>query len=350
MTPPRVGIVLAVHNGEHHLAAARAQVEALTDPDLQLLLVDDASTDSTSETLRTWARDDPRATLLRNSTRTGVAGARNRALDHVTADYVWFTDCDDEWSPDITARLSERARRTDADVVVCDAWTRRADRATRTPLGEPLQENVTEPVDAFRRLLRGELQGHLWNKLFRRELFEARGDRPAVRFPATRAHSDLAGVATLLARSQRTELLDERLYTYVLHEGSILNSRETRTRDLLDVRDHVRAQVEVLRREHPGHRDELRDDLLLFEYRFVYLALLNDAIRRDRREPAGRGPCASRDARSAITLGGLLRLSRHGRLGVAAPAAAVKFAYPLYAAAYTAYRRRKWGTVGFGAS
>ena len=344
MNRPRVSVVLAVHDGAPHLAAARRQVEALTDPDLQLLLVDDASTDGSGATLDDWAREDPRATLLRNPVRTGVAAARNRALEHATAPYVWFTDCDDEWSPGITARLVDRAERTGADVVVCGARTRREGRATTAPLGAPLDRPTTDPVDAFRRLLRGEIQGHLWNKLFRRELFDD------VRFPTTRAHSDLAGVAALLARSRRTELLPEDLYTYVLHEGSILNSRETRTRDLLDVRDRVRAEVAALRPAHPAHRSGLRDDLLLFEYRFVYLALLNDAIRRGPVRGARRHPTPDHaDAQRAITLTGLLRLSRHGRLRTAAPAAAVRFAYPLYASAYTAYRRRKWGTVGFGA-
>lgn len=339
---PRVAVVLAVHNGAEHLAGARAQIDALTEHDLQVVLVDDASDDGSSRTLRTWAEADPRITLLCNRARTGVAAARNRALDHTRATYVWFTDCDDEWSPDLVAHLADRADATGADVVVCEATTRRSGQSTLHPLHAPLPATLSDPVDGFAHLLRGQIQGHLWNKLFRRDLFEG------LRFPTTRAHSDLAAVAALLARSRRTELLDESLYTYVLHEGSVLNSRESRPEDLLDVRDHVRAEVATLTAAlEPARARALREDLLLFEYRFVYLALLHDAIRRDGTHLRPRGGAAT-TARRSITAPDVLRLVRGGHLSVAAPAAAARLVHPLYAAAYSVYRRRKWGTVGFG--
>lgn len=339
----RVAVVLAVHNGADHLAAARAQIDALTEHDLQVLLVDDASDDGSSRTLRAWAEADPRTTLLCNRARTGVAASRNRALDHVEARYVWFTDCDDEWSPDLVQHLADRADATGADVVVCEARTRRSGQDTLEPLHAPLHGPLADPVEGFGRLLRGQIQGHLWNKLFRRELFDG------LRFPTTRAHSDLAAVAALLARSRRTELLEEALYTYVLHEGSILNSRESRPEDLLDVRDHVRAEVETLVPTlAPARARALREDLLLFEYRFVYLALVHDAIRRDGTHLTPGG-AAAQAAHRAITAPDVLRLARRGHLSVAGPAAAARLLHPLYAAAYTVYRRRKWGTVGFGA-
>src|SRR5699024_9363089 len=103
-------------------------------------------------------------------------------------EYVWLVDADDTWEPDALDVLVEAAQRAGADVVVCDARrTLVHDDASIPPTpASPLLDaaaGATTGEEMLRAILRGALQGHLWNKLFRRETL---GTAP---FPEQRAHS-----------------------------------------------------------------------------------------------------------------------------------------------------------------
>ncbi|TML04328.1 MAG: glycosyltransferase family 2 protein [Actinobacteria bacterium] len=88
-----VSVLLAVHNGARFLAEATESMLHQTFQDLELVLVDDASTDDTPSVL---ARiDDPRVTVLRNDGRLGLAASLNRGLDLAAGKYVARLDADD---------------------------------------------------------------------------------------------------------------------------------------------------------------------------------------------------------------------------------------------------------------
>jgi glycosyltransferase involved in cell wall biosynthesis len=326
----RVSVIMAAWNADAYLEQAIAQLQAQTFTDFDVVVVDDASDDETPVLLKEWAEADMRVTVLRNDQRTGVARARNRALDNARGEYVWFTDPDDQWSPRILERLVATADAQSADVVVCGALIKRVDGGRPEPIPGAEGAPVRDGADALGRLLRSEIQGHLWNKLMRRSLFDD------VRFPPTRAFSDLGGVAGILARARRVALLDEPLYTYLLQPGSILNSRANRAQDLLDVRDVVRVALDTL----PTSSD-LDRDFRRFEYCSVFVPTINGAIRKDARDPVTRA--VIRRIRHEISFRDLAWLVAQGAAPTAAAAAAMKVACPLYAAMYRVFRRAKWG-------
>lgn len=335
--PPAVSVVMAVWNAEGYLPAAIEQLQAQTMGDFEVVVVDDASQDDTPVVLKDWAERDTRVRVLRHDERAGVARARNLAVSHASGTYVWFTDVDDRWSPQILQRLTERAEATQADVVVCGAVG--VVDGTDGP-GDVIPGAYGEPVagglEAVRRLLLGEIQGHLWNKLFRRCLFDD------VRFPATRAFSDLGAMGWLLGRAGTVSLLPENLYTYLIRQGSILNSREVRAEDLLDCRESVRGAVAAA-----GGFPALAREFRRFEYAMVFIPTLNDQIRRGLDDERARR--VRRRVRSEIRLADVVRLAAAKQWRLAAAAAAMKTAYPAYAGAYRTFRRLKWGSVGFGA-
>ncbi|MEP7225551.1 MAG: glycosyltransferase family 2 protein, partial [Actinomycetota bacterium] len=90
---PLVSVLLAVSNGEHYLRAAIESVLRQTISDLELIVVDDGSTDETPEILA--AVDDPRLQVLRNEGRLGLAVSLNRGLDEARGRYVARLDADD---------------------------------------------------------------------------------------------------------------------------------------------------------------------------------------------------------------------------------------------------------------
>jgi glycosyltransferase involved in cell wall biosynthesis/GT2 family glycosyltransferase len=111
-TVPHVSVLVAVSNGERYLRAALASIARQTVSDLELVVVDDGSTDSTPDVLAAF--DDPRLRVVRNDERKGLAGALNRGLDEVRGRYVARMDADDLalpfWLERVVARIQAEPR------------------------------------------------------------------------------------------------------------------------------------------------------------------------------------------------------------------------------------------------
>jgi glycosyltransferase involved in cell wall biosynthesis len=93
MAPPLVSVLLAAHDAERFLGAAVHSILGQTERDLELVVVDDASSDRTPDLLAAVA--DPRLVVVRNEQRSGLAASLNRALDAATGRYAARLDADD---------------------------------------------------------------------------------------------------------------------------------------------------------------------------------------------------------------------------------------------------------------
>ncbi|MHB8915701.1 MAG: glycosyltransferase family 2 protein [Thiobacillus sp.] len=104
---PLISVALATYNGEKYLVEMLDSIEGQDHPHLELVIADDASTDSTPRLLheRDWQRSCNR---LETSDRLGVIGNFGRAIAACTGDYVAFADQDDIWRPDKLSRMLAR--------------------------------------------------------------------------------------------------------------------------------------------------------------------------------------------------------------------------------------------------
>jgi glycosyltransferase involved in cell wall biosynthesis len=109
LTPvPLVSVLLSVRNDARFVGEAAASILAQTLPDLELIVVDDASTDETPRVLA--ALEDGRVVVLRNDEQLGLAASLNRGLDHATGKYVARLDADDVSLPHRLERQVARIR------------------------------------------------------------------------------------------------------------------------------------------------------------------------------------------------------------------------------------------------
>lgn len=123
---PAVSVVMAVHNGLPYLASALHSIMAQTLSDIEIIVVDDASTDETPQLLNRLAADDGRLVVLSNQGNTGPGPARNMAIERARAPYVAIMDADDIARP---SRLEVQKAYLDShpDVVLSGARVRRID-------------------------------------------------------------------------------------------------------------------------------------------------------------------------------------------------------------------------------
>lgn len=143
-----VGVVLPVFDGSEYVGRAIDSVLAQSYGDLELVVVDDASTDGTPGIVREY--DDPRVTLVENDHNRGIGASRNRGVRRADGDLLAFVDHDDVWHPEKLARHVETHRSTGADLVYSDVRTvDRSGAVTGThiapdprPAGEPLARQL----------------------------------------------------------------------------------------------------------------------------------------------------------------------------------------------------------------
>ena len=122
MNEPTFTIVMPAFNSERTIDAAIKSAMAQTHRDIELIVVDDGSTDSTPNLISAWESRDPRVRAIRQANR-GPAAARNAALKLARGRLVGFLDSDDLWMPDYVAEVTAALdREPGASFAYPDSW------------------------------------------------------------------------------------------------------------------------------------------------------------------------------------------------------------------------------------
>ncbi|MGK7951571.1 MAG: glycosyltransferase family 2 protein [Xenococcaceae cyanobacterium] len=114
----KVSVIIPAYNTEKYIQKAIASVLAQTLKNLEIIVVDDCSTDDTINVVQSF--NDPRLRLLLNSQNLGAGGARNRALEAARGKWIAVLDSDDWYAPERLERLVQVAEQKNADLVVDD--------------------------------------------------------------------------------------------------------------------------------------------------------------------------------------------------------------------------------------
>lgn len=180
-----VSIIVTTYNIEAYIDQCLESVAAQTLSDIEVLIVDDGSTDSTPAKIEAFAAKDPRfvPVLLAENTPGGVATAANAGLDRATAPWVGFVDGDDFIEPTMFERLLEAATTHDADLAMCqyqevqDGTTERKNPADAHRWADLDRDHYRLDVDNRKAFLR--FISVPWRKLYRHDLLEEN----KIRFP-----------------------------------------------------------------------------------------------------------------------------------------------------------------------
>ena len=98
-----ISVIIPAHNAARHISATLRSVRDQTHRSLEIIAVDDGSTDNTGQILEKFAAEDRRMSVLRQDN-SGVAMARNLAISHSRGDFIAPLDADDIWHPEKLAR------------------------------------------------------------------------------------------------------------------------------------------------------------------------------------------------------------------------------------------------------
>lgn len=170
-----VSVIIPVYNAESYIARCVTSVLDQSYANLEVILVDDCSTDGTLSVLRRVLdeRNDSRVRLICHEHNQGSAAARTTGINAAHGDYMVHVDCDDWVEPGFVAKMARKAADSGADIVVCEFNYVYADHNE--------WKHISEPADAnqfLAQVLNGSLHASLCNKLIRSSIIEQYRLRP----------------------------------------------------------------------------------------------------------------------------------------------------------------------------
>ena len=175
---PSVSIVLAVYNVENYLPKCMDSLLCQTLRDIEIVAVDDGSTDSSGLILDDYALRDPRVIVI-HQPNAGVSAARNAGIARSAGEYVAFVDGDDWTEPDMCEHAVRHAMETGADLIMYSNFFNYPDREARTAMfaGDARLFRQEQIADIQNLIVDSELAEpgftsnatFVWAKLWRRE-------------------------------------------------------------------------------------------------------------------------------------------------------------------------------------
>ena len=223
-----VSVVVPVFNVEPYIDECVSSIMRQTYENLEVILVDDGSTDSCPDICDAWAERDSRVRVIHREN-GGLAAARNTGLDAMTGEYVAFVDSDDWVAPDYVESLYSGAVESGADLSICGSIYAFDDGSLSSP-GRRDLDVVLGPAEAFRLLsVPGAYGVGVCDKLYSAELVAD------LRFPeAIRTGEDYAFTLAVMLRASRVKYSSTPLYYYRMRSGSLSNGGGTLTRSPYD--------------------------------------------------------------------------------------------------------------------
>ena len=209
-----VTVVIPVYNSKATVAKAVRSICAQTYKYLEIIIVNDGSTDESLEICEKLASEDSRI-IIHSQENGGLSAARNKGISLATGEWITFVDSDDLADPDMVRVLLNSAVKADADLSLCNL--KRVD--TQEFDGAGVDTDKEGKVFSTQEMINGSLLNNIplyaWGKLYRLGLFND------VEFPAGRFFEDEITSLRLFSKSKRTVFTDAALYYYVQNTSGI---------------------------------------------------------------------------------------------------------------------------------
>jgi len=261
---PQVSIIIAIYNVGQYLEKCLESAAGQSFKDLEIIAVNDGSTDASGDILQNFRKKDPRL-LIVNKPNGGLSDARNAGMAVATGRYIAFLDGDDSYDPDFISKMVYALNYRNADLVCCNyAYTyenvlRKQERNYLRRL--PLLLSNEEALAAF---LREEIIASVAIKIFKREII----GQHAIRFPKGQLWEDVTFTFEYLKYVTRVAIVKEPLYNYFQGEGSI-----TRTKETLNILDFIGAAKSCIHWVKENYKDKYGKENTCFFTR-AYICLL----------------------------------------------------------------------------
>lgn len=230
----KVSVIVPVYNAEKYIDACIASIIASTLENIEIILVDDGSTDNSYERCKSYAANDKRIKIVRQKNQ-GAGVARNKGLEIATGQYIGFVDSDDYIEPDMYERMYNAVINTNADIALCGVYIHNKDNdisKSYLPFksGEVLDKKVLEDTiiplmiapekeqDTKKIITRA-----MWCRIFKKDLIE----KYSIRFTNHKNGQDTLFTLNATCKAESLIIVTDNLYHYRNNIGITLSKGYT---------------------------------------------------------------------------------------------------------------------------
>ncbi|MGE4513601.1 MAG: glycosyltransferase family 2 protein [Chryseobacterium sp.] len=267
--PSKISIIIPVYNVEQYLAKCLDSVIRQTYQNIEILVVNDGSTDNSAQIITDYARKYPNKIKSFHKENGGLSDARNFGIDRATGDYIGFVDSDDYITPNMYEDMVGLAEKHNAEMVICNIQKvnqkgKIVQKLTQVP-------NMPEKIDLEKNFsVFSDISYFACNKLFRKTLFNEKRFKRNVHF------EDIQLIPQLLLMCKTIAQTQDFHYQYLERSDSIT---KTHTEKGLDIFKAIEDVKEFFNKTTYADRKKELENFLIFEgiYSFIaYLAFVKD--------------------------------------------------------------------------
>lgn len=212
----KVSVIIAAYNVDKYIERCINSVINQTLHDLEVIIVNDGSTDSTKDKINNAIGNDKRVKVI-NKSNAGLIEARKSGLNIAEGKYILFIDGDDWIERECIERLYLKSEEEKADILLFNAFS--VENNIKSIM-KTFNNGITDKIrlNPLKYFLLGEIIPTIWSKFIRRDFIDSNN----IELPSNISYAeDLATVASLLMESPKIGFLDESLYNYYYRDSSI---------------------------------------------------------------------------------------------------------------------------------
>ena len=218
-----ISIIVPCYNMENFIEKCIKSILAQTYKNIEVLVIDDGSTDNTKYKIKKIIQNDKRF-LYYFKENGGLSDARNFGLKRAHGKYICFIDSDDYIEKNYIEEMYNSIIENDSDIAICDIKRIYDDHYTIDKINEKVVEMCMRPA--------------AWNKLYKKELF----DKNHIKFPIGKWYEDI-GTTPKLTMLYKYSIVKEPLYNYVQNSSSIMHTYSDRIFEIYDTVENLEKYI-----------------------------------------------------------------------------------------------------------
>lgn len=228
---PLISVIIPAYNVEKYISTCIDSVICQTYKNIEILIVDDGSTDRTGSICDALAEKDNRIKVIHQQN-LGMSEARNTAMKYMTGEYIACIDSDDFVTNDYLGSLYYMLKKNKADMSMCNF--KNVTETAKFSSDKESDEEIFGVKCLDSRQLQGELYKNgniryvtLWGKLYNKKLFKG------IRLPEGKRFEDMYVAPFIYARVKKAVVFDNRKYCYRMRRGSIMRKMDFHNMDIM---------------------------------------------------------------------------------------------------------------------
>lgn len=215
---PKVSIIVPVYNVEDFIARCLNSLSKQTFKEIEILCINDGSTDSSPRILEKFSNRDQRIKIYTQKNE-GLSAARNYGLENAKGEYVSFVDSDDWVSLNFIEKMYNAAKKNDADIAVSGVV--RTKKHKKTPIIKYLKEKVTDNYIEKLEICDIPTHCYVWNKLYKKQaLIDSN-----ITFAKGKIYEDILFTPFILFYTKKLVTVPGARYYYFRHKNTLVKKQ-----------------------------------------------------------------------------------------------------------------------------